>query len=269
MDEKELRTDFETFGFLGAGIEYSLDLFRAENAEWFQLAEDLNKALVRTALTAMELAKTNLLAPQAIAVRILLRSCGQFQGVVLLASRGMVAESRTLARSVLEGAFAIAALHDNPEKFLALLREDNSASKKNQGKYILAERLVADPANEARLREIVESMGKVNYMTPKAIAALGPLTAHYLAYQRLSDDSAHISAKSLDRHVARNGDKSGWLYSWGPGSPEDNAATLHGAILGGMSIGVGVTAMLNDENGNAEFAELARRFQLMPEVQTI
>lgn len=262
-------TDFEACGFLGNWIESNVGIIRTENAEWFQLAEDCNKALMSVALTAMELAKTNSMAPQAIAVRVLLRSCGTFQGVILLTERGMVSEGRTLVRNILESTFAIAALHDNPDKFIEILKEDYEASRRLQGKYILAERLVTKPANEAKLRDMVDSMGNEKHMSPKAIAALGPLTAQYLAYQRLSDDSAHISARSLDRHVMRDEEQFGWMYRWGPGSPEENATTLHEVILGVIHIGIGVTAILNDEKGNVEFAELASRFQLMPKVPTI
>jgi hypothetical protein len=174
-----------------------------------------------------------------------------------------------LARSLLEGAFAIAALHDNPEEFVAALHQDNAASRRLQSRHILDHRLGIDRVIEAKLKEVIDSVGKAKHMSPKGIASLGPLRPQYLAYQRLSDDSAHVSARSLDRHVTRNEDNSGWMYSWGPGSPEDNAATLHAAILGAISIGIGITAMLNDEHGNAEFGELTRRFQLMPAVKVI
>jgi hypothetical protein len=39
--------------------------------------------------------------------------------------------------------------------------------------------------------------------------------------------------------------------------------------LGSRPIGVGITQMLRDENGNAEFADLADRFQAMPPVHSV
>jgi hypothetical protein len=265
----DMHSNFEKLGFLGEGTRTSVELVRTENADWFKLADDLNEALMRVALTATTLARTNSMASEAVAVRVLLRSCGTFQGVVLLTERGMVAEGRTLTRSLLEDTFAIAALHDNPDKFMAMLKEDYEASRRLQGKFIIAEKLCTSDANREKLRVMVDTMGRESHMTPKGMAALGPLVTQYLAYQRLSDDSAHVSARSLHRHISVREDLSGWTYVWGPGSKDENAATLREAILGAIPIGVGITAIIDDKDGNAEFSALADRFQAMPKVSTI
>jgi hypothetical protein len=106
-------------------------------------------------------------------------------------------------------------------------------------------------------------------MSPKKVAALGPLLKEYLSYQRLSDDSAHPSAKSLHRHVLTDTTRSRWAYKWGAGDQGENAATLYHTILAALPIGIGITQMLNDTNGNATFGDLANRFQSMPPVPVV
>ncbi len=265
----DLHKGFEKKGFLSAGITNGIARLRTENAAWFKLAEDTNAIFMHTATTAMNSVHTTSMSPEAVAVRVLLRSCGTLQGIILLTERGMVAEGRTLARSLIENAFCVAALHDKPALFIKMLKEDSDASLQLQRKFIIAESLIASGAARTKLQAAIDANEKSDIMSPKKIARLGPLLKQYLYYQRLSDDAAHASAKSLHRHVSVQKTPSGWNYKWGAGDRDENAATLHHTILAALPIGIGITAMLKDTDGNAAFAELANRFQSMPPVPII
>jgi hypothetical protein len=242
---------------------------RDEIADWFALADDVNKALMWVAVSGVKAAKTSAWNPKAVAVRTLLRACGTFQGVLLLTERGMVAESRTLARSLIEDAFAIGALHDNPDLFVKMLKDDSNESRRLQAKFMMAEKLVTDSAAHDKLKAAIDRMEKADILSPKNVAALGPLLKQYLSYQRLSDDAAHLSAKSLDRHVFAAPKRTGWHYKIGPGSPDENAATLHHTILAALPIGIEITQRLGEPKGNRIFADFADRFQAMAPVQVI
>jgi hypothetical protein len=50
---------------------------------------------------------------------------------------------------------------------------------------------------------------------------------------------------------------------------KENAATLYYAIVAAISIGVGITQILKDKEGNSKFSALSDRFQAMPPVATI
>ena len=267
----DLPKGFREAGFLGVGVTNSIVSVRAENADWFKLAEDTNAALMRAAMAAASAVKSTSMSPEAVAVRVLLRSCGTLQGVILLTERGMVAEGRTLARGLIENAFCIAALLAAPATFLEMLKEDSEASRRQQGKFALAEQLITAGAQRDRLQVAIDAIDKkAEIMGPKKLAALGPLMRQYLFYQRLSDDAAHPSSKSLHRYMLTEASHSGWKgYKSGAGDHGENAATLHSAILAALPIGVGITQMLKDKNGNAEFAELCDRFQAMPPVPPV
>lgn len=265
----DLHEGFEENGFLSAGITNGIAHLRAGNADWFKLAEDMNAALMRTAKATASAVKTKSLAPEAVAVRVLLRSCGTLQGVILLTERGMVAEGRMLTRSLLENAFCIAALNDNPDTFMKMLKEDSEASRHLQRKFINAKDLIASGAKREMLQAAIDCIGKIKLMSPKRIAELGPVETMYLAYQRLSDDAVHLSAKSLDHHVRTDAARLEWNYKWCIGDQGENAATLHYTIQAALAIGIGITQMLKDTSGNAEFGDLCSRFQSMPPVPTV
>ena len=70
--------------------------------------------------------------------------------------------------------------------------------------------------------------------------------------------------------MATDASRSGWSgFKSGAGEQSENAATLHSAILAALPIGVGSTQMLKDKKGNAEFGQLADRFQAMPSVPAV
>jgi hypothetical protein len=254
---------YENTGFLSLSPDDGIDAIRGENADWFALAEDLNRAFTGLAVASMETAKTSLWDPKAVAVRLLLRCCGNFQAVILLTERGMVVEGRTLVRSLIEGAFAIAALVNRPSEFIDLLKADSEASRRRQGQFLLAQKLIDDSQRQANLQSVVDAIGKVEFINLKRLAELGPLGRLYLSYQRLSDGAAHVSARALDHHVHRNQSNDGWCYEWGTGRLETNAATLYHAILAAIPVALGVTEVLKDTKGNAELARIVRRLDTM------
>jgi Family of unknown function (DUF5677) len=254
---------FEKAGFLSMTPSNGIDTIRAENADWFGLAEDLNRAFTKLAVTSTDTVKTSLWDPRSVAVRLLLRCCGNFQGVILLTERGMVVEGRTLVRSLTEGAFAVAALVNKPSEYIGLLKSDSEASRSRQANFVLAQKLIDDSQRQANLQAVIDAIGKVECVNLRRLAELGPLLRQYLSYQRLSDGAAHVSARALDRHVRRNQSHDGWCYQWGPGRRETNAATLYHAILAAVPVALGVTEVLNDTKGNAELAYIVNRLDTM------
>lgn len=222
----------------------------------------------RTSYSAMDNVHTRAMDPKAIAVRILIRSCGNLQGSILLVERGMISEARTLTRGLVESALCISALHDNPDTFMRMLKEDSDASRKRQAIFISTENL-AEKIDKSKLEGAINRIGAVDAMNMKKIAKLGPFRKIYLNYQRLSDDAAHLSAKSLDRHIYRDANNAGWCYRVGPGDSDEISATLYHAIMSSLAIGVGVTQILGDKKNNRTFGRISNRLLKMPAVMVI
>ncbi len=235
---------------------------------WIALALDTHAALASAANAAspppVGLA---IWSPQAVAVRLLMRACGNLEAVVVLIQQGLVGEARTLARSLLENAFAVAALVAKPADYVDLLKADAEHSRRNQGNFIL-KHLPNSGGDRNHLQQAIDGIDKsLKLIKQKDLALDGPLAGQYLWYQRLSDDAAHVSARSLERHVARaNG---GWRYRCEPGTPEENASTLHYAVLAALGVGIGVGEVLGASASNAALAKLSERFRAMPPVQPI
>ena len=253
-------------GFLSPVMSSDLTpMIRSSNQELFHLAEDTNLALMQLAHTATQKAVGVLnWSKESLAARILLRSCGLLQGVILLTERGMVVEGRTLTRSLLECSFCVAALLKEPDAFIDLLKRDSQASRRRQGKFIIDFSLGAGTFDKEKLKSSIDEIDKTfKNMDLKSVAALSPMIDLYLEYQRLSDESAHLSARSLQRHLVTE-DKKIIAYQSGPGNPEENAATLHRAVMASLPVGIAVCDLFQNLAGNTVFEKLAERFVLVP-----
>ncbi|KAI3611866.1 hypothetical protein D8I24_0024 (plasmid) [Cupriavidus necator H850] len=240
----------------------------APTDDWFILAQDTLVALEAAADDGMQRTRGAVnWAPAAVAVRLLLRACDNLAAVSLLTERGLVAEGRTLARSLIENSFAVAALHRKPGEYVEQLKADSERSRRNQAEFILHS-MPDSEADRSRLRQPVERIDKsLKLISQKALALDGPLKDQYLGYQRLSDDAAHVTARSLQRHVQLT--EGGWHYRRQAGTEEENAATLHYAVMAALGVGIGVTEYLKADGCNAAFAPLCDRFRALPPVATI
>ncbi|CAN7784055.1 hypothetical protein LJR296_008235 [Cupriavidus necator] len=239
-----------------------------QQEDWPTLAQSVLEALVAVANRAIGLTVGSVnWSAEAVAVRILLRSSGNLESVIVLAQLGLVADSRTIARCLHENAFGVAELQAAPEKYLAMLKADSEKSRRSQGDYILKKIPDAEGGIE-RLRETVEGIDrKLEFIRQKQIAEMGPLFKQYLGYQRLSDDAAHLTARSLEHHVERGPE--GWTYRVERGSVRESASTLHAALLAALAVGFCVAEMLDDQDGREALHPLAERWRDMPPVDLI
>jgi len=255
---------FEVSGFLSEEIKDQIKLFQAYTGELFAAAKDINYLIMNLVVEATEAAKTNSVSPEAVSVRLLLRSAVTFQSVILLAERGIVADARTLARSLIEDAFMIAAICSSPAEFMELFKSDAKASQKRQTAFVIDHKLAEGETLERLKEKLSEFEPKLAPFVMKNLAAMGPLKTLYLLYQRLSDDSAHPSATALNHHVYKSPDKSGWTYSWQVAGKEETSATLHSAFQGIVPVVIGVMDLLKLETYREDLNSILKRIESAP-----
>lgn len=233
---------FEFSGFLSQESADSVPAIKAQLPELFTIAHDLNTLAMRMAVDAAEAAQVSSMEPAAIAVRVLMRACGTYQSVLLLASRGNVADARSLVRSIVEDAFVIASICQDPDRFMKFFKDDAHGSRKRQTNFVIDNGWAEGDTLEQLRTRASEIKGK--NLPVKELASHGVLEKQYLMYSRLSDDSAHPSATSLNHHVNADPDRSGWRYQWKVADRDETSATLHSAFQGMIPVAVGVADFL-------------------------
>lgn len=262
--------EFSSSGFLSEGMSLLVPLIRKQSEELFKLAEDTSAAFISLGNVATKKAHgISVWSRESVSTRTLMRALGLLQGVIVLTERGMVVESRTLARGVFECSFAIAALCKNPDSFIDLLKKDSEASRKRQASFIHDQKIGEGSYDPERLKEVIDGFEKgLRTLNFKEIAASTPISGLYLEYQRLSDDSAHLTARSLHKLFKLDG-KRVVGYRAGPGEVEENTATLHKVVMAALPVGAGVASIFGDEPHYAAFDQLGERFKATSSGATI
>lgn len=195
-------------GFLSSVLEHWISSTRSALPEWFSLVFDVNRGAVHI-LTTLAPSRTS--DRELTAATLFARAVQSFEGSILLAERGMLAEAGSLARSVVECAVFLGGVA-YVEGFTQRMAGDNNAHYYAMANAI-AEQLeqgdVGCDAQDAKgLRALISEVdeqghkrGRINLRQLAKDVGMAPL--YEFVYRRLSGDAAHPTLASLERHVGR------------------------------------------------------------------
>jgi hypothetical protein len=137
------------------------------------------------------------------------RALQTFEGSVLLAERGMIADSLTLVRSCAETAIAIGWLAAD-DKFIDRLIEDDASHRLTYANVILGDEYLRESLTSEQLNHLDEVRSAVNEKypdRPKSInwadaAKQAKMVVLYnMIYRLTSGGATHVTINALDRHV--------------------------------------------------------------------
>lgn len=247
---------FVDSGFLSSEAPW-IDRIRREHGAWFDLISKLNRFAMSVLLREVPKIPEELYTATLYA-----RAVSMFQGAILLAERGMAAESRSLVRGCAETAIALGCtrrdksfpqkLDDDHDKYRVAMANDLLNLPKGDTNISQEQR--------ADLRRLVSEISaqyqpprpqRINWATASSTAAMTDL--YLTVYRQTSSDASHVSLKSLDRHLVSdvNGTLVGFQFSPSFGETIDTlsasiAAILHAteAKLLGLEDSVAIEALL-------------------------
>jgi hypothetical protein len=206
---------FDQSGFLQGDDAPRVAQVRQRYAPWFAFIDRLNRLAM--SVLSREVPKVR----EELYVAILYaRAVSMFQGAVLLSERGMGAEARTLVRGCAETAIALGCVRLDPT-FFDRLDEDHDRDRVAQANELLQLPETdpnISPAQRADLRRVIAEVSSQYQQGPRRIkwasaAVTAAMTDLYLTvYRQTSGDAAHVSLRSLDRHVAA--DSTGTIHGF-------------------------------------------------------
>ena len=209
-------------GFLASEVGDFIKRHQADHAAAFALARDLNK-LGQKALRRVNVVGKALGDVEPLIFLLLIRALSNFQGAILMAEYGALAESRTLSRTCLETVFCLAALARGGDEFIRRLISALLADRKSTANWILQKPAIREAMgqeNIEKLRQFVDSMSArldtLQKLGIEEMARQGELEPLYTWYRQLSGDAAHPSLDALERYLIK-GDGGEWEeIRWGP-----------------------------------------------------
>ena len=196
-------------GFLSSAIAGWTEEAKEKHKNWFDLADEVNRA---------SMAVNDLVIPdprnsrQLLGKLLYLRTLQTFQGAILLAERGMIAEAGTLVRSCAESAIALggaAHIDDFPEQLLSA----HDKHRKALGAYLESDRDTAELLTEDQKRVVSQAKSSLEGEKPQRMnwqdisERSGTGLVYNMVYRPLFGDSAHVTMLALDRHLEEGGAK--------------------------------------------------------------
>ena len=209
-------------GFLAPEINRWIERYRAENADAFRLAVDLNQVAHRLMLSTEVQTGNPYKDAQTLATLLLIRVLSNFQGMMLMAERGLIVEARTLARTCLESTFALVAGVKDQEEFVPKMIAHSADHRSKAANWLLnranREDFLSDDS-EAKLRAFLAKQGDDGETLAafhiQDMARRAQLEDMYIFYRTLSGDAAHPTLDAISRYV--DGIEPGnFNIKWGP-----------------------------------------------------
>jgi uncharacterized protein (DUF4415 family) len=258
-------------GFLSPHIANWIQKHRTDNANWFSIAEGLNRTgqrLMPGATVTTEQGDGN---RRLLAMLLFTRALSNFQGTILMAERGMVVEARTLARTCLESTFCLAAIVKGDSDFTEKMLRDEFANRKKKANWLLSvpERLQhCKPDAMQRLREYVENLNdtwdSLSALGIEEMARTAGLHDLYIFYRELSGDAAHPTITALNRYIVNDEGHEVREIRWGPKcNPSEIADTLNIACHVFIASCAAINEMIPNDEVGRELGDHFRVYKAM------
>ena len=218
-----MQISLSNHGFLAPEIAGVVQHVRAAHSELFAFCERLNE-LAHSSLFSSKVNRDDL--RELVLSTLILKAMTAFQGVIIVAERGMPSETRILLRTLLEVMFRAIAIAKNPDATRVYVGEDVIRRKKLIRKFRRLSshlQVSADPAELDRVEEILTARvtveGIVERTTLWYAEQAGMEDFYHSAYSLLSE-AVHVSVGQLES--ALNLDDNGALVglSYAPSDAE-------------------------------------------------
>ncbi|MGA9754047.1 MAG: DUF5677 domain-containing protein [Desulfobaccales bacterium] len=207
-------------GYLSTDIVSWIEKHRAENQEWFDLAEDVNLFAHKT-MYDFSIPKSS--AKHLLVSTAYIRCLSQYQGAILLVERGMIYEAATLTRGLMETLFVLCAAAKNSE--FALQYIDSNELKKLDlvSKMLLASESIREIIEGTitedeikKKRQELKAKGIRDFTIAEVAEKADLIDYHRTNYSFFSLIAAHPTPNSLDKYFEAGPNGEALSLLWGP-----------------------------------------------------
>lgn len=223
-------------GYLSIQITQWIEKHRKENSEWFELCEEINRFSHSTMFT---MTIHNKYLPELIVASLYIRAMSNFQGIILLAERGMINEAKSLLRCLLECEFAVVAIDKDKTVVNQFVLEDQiqrrdylKAYKRNKGIGIPHSQDAPSLEEIDTLLQDIECQiekNNIKKLTKRNLSEKAGLISTYDSAYKLLSGTIHVNARDLEQYLELNEAGEVKRLLWGPDVKEIDVILLTAA----------------------------------------
>jgi hypothetical protein len=225
----EDKMDLHGEGFLNSAVDDWIKSNKEKNRALFEHADRLRDLALEL---AQEIGRVSYSKQEVTLTALLLRAISSFEGVILLSERGMFVEARTIARNVLETAFYMGALAEDPG-FVDKMVADYAKHRKALATELINDKAHADVIGADVLERLqrflsdLDASGQgLSRVVSEQTARQSGMAPLYSFFRDFSGD-AHPTLQSLSRYTDGQPDVTGFRLM-----PDDECA--HQALAHAM-----------------------------------
>jgi hypothetical protein len=214
-------TEFMKAGaFLGQNFDKWIDHCRKQHAPFFSLAEDINSLNLCLVQGVGDAKKGTVCDGEQEA--ILLRGTGIYEGIVLMAERGMVAEAGILTRTLVDLGMRFAVAAKSPENTPMLIMADKFQKRKGLRAALKVPNCMT-AKERADFEKAIQSLdvllagkSEKNFPNQVKLAEIAGQTDFYNLFFRGFSGAVHSTPMHLKQHARVDKNGKGILFQMGP-----------------------------------------------------
>lgn len=201
----------ETDGYLSNQITYWIKKNWNQNSKWFNLCKEINRF---SHTTMFKIKAHNNCKLELMVALLYIRSMSNFQGVIIMAERGMVNEAKTLLRCLMECEFAVVAIDKDRIIVDRLIFDDQiqqlkklKSVKRNieNGVPVPKDTLSIDEI-KTLIRDVESEIKKSNIkkLTTRDLAEIAGLIKTYDSAYKVLSSTIHVNVCDLEQYLKLN-----------------------------------------------------------------
>jgi hypothetical protein len=203
-----------------------------------------------------------------LAIALLARTISNLKATLLLIRADSIVEARTISRCCFENLFMIAALATQSDEFVKEYVRDDIATRKLRGEHILRQTSKSREPKGWKMPLCASLKEWKNFpasktLTPKSIAAKGPVEGAYIFHSQLSADAAHPTTDALSRYLSRfeeNGIEVRGIDINPVPDEQELADTLYLVCNAVIGVYIGVNQILDGTEATADIIALSDEY---------
>lgn len=242
-------------GFLGKEIEKWILKIRGAHSDFFQLADKVNQFCQKQ---MFKLEAHNKDKQETLVAALYIRVINTYQAAILLAERGLMSQSKTLTRSMIESLFSLCAIAKSEKYADEFILEDQRNRLRYVNKYRKLHGGIPPEVSRAEIESLEKQLHEdikeheIKKKTTEQWSIDAGMHDWYLAVYSVLSDSVHSKVKDLERHLVVNNSNEIKEFQWGPDDHDIEKILM--TLIQGMLTGLKCTLSLFNQKRESEIA---------------
>lgn len=247
-------------GFLGTEINESISKIRDVHSDFFKLSDEFN-SYCQKSMYKFDVHSKN--KQEILVSTLFIRILNNYQAAILLAERGLMPQSRSLTRTLIDALFSLCAISKNEKYADDFIHEDQRSRLRFLNKYRELHGGLPPEVNKEEIKSLEKELQdeiQNNEIKKKSFEQWSKdagMHDWYLSAYSVLSESVHSKVKDLERYLVLDENNEIKEFRWGP--DDHDIENLLMTLIQSMLTGLNCAFSLFDEKKLSELESFQER----------